>query len=162
MPLERAAAQGLLQRLFPPGSRQRLELMRAAWPLAVGRDLACRTDVLAIEGRTLRVRVPDARWRKVLHRMRGDIVAKLQAVAGPAAPDRLGFQEDATRAPRVPPGPAQRPAAVAPAASAPAPAAVAAAAGAIADEDLRRAFVETAARYLGRAVRADPTENENA
>ena len=153
--------QSLVRRLFPPGSRQSLELMRAAWPLAVGKDLARRTEVLAVEGRTLRIRVPDARWRKVLHRMRGDIVQRLRGVAGDAAPDRLGLQEDpaGTR-------PVAAPADVRPAVSAapaPPPAAVRAAAGAIADEDLRRAFLETAARYLGRQPgKAAPTENEDA
>jgi hypothetical protein len=161
VPLERASTQGLVHRLFPAGSRQRLELMRAAWPLAVGKDLACRTEVLALEGRTLRVRVPDARWRKVLHRMRGQIVERLQAVAGDAAPDRLGLQEEQMGAPRMVPSPAVRVAA--PAAPALAPAAVSAAAEAIADEGLRRAFLDTAARYLGRSSPpADPTEKKNA
>ena len=153
--------QGLVRRLFPPGSRQSLELMRAAWPLAVGKDLARRTEVLAVEGRTLRVRVPDARWRKVLHRMRGDIVQKLRAVAGDDAPDRLGLQEDPAGALRaLGPGDAREPL---PAAPSPPPAAVAEAARAIGDGDLRRAFLDTAARYLGRAPRkADPTENDHA
>jgi hypothetical protein len=153
--------QGLVRRLFPPGSRQSLELMRAAWPLAVGKDLARRTVVLAVEGRTLRVRVPDARWRKVLHRMRGDIVQKLRAVAGDAAPDRLGLQEEAPGTVRGA-APDEAPAA-AQGAPAPPPRALAEAARAIDDEDLRRAFLETAARYLGRAPRKKgPTEKEDA
>src|SRR6185503_11368517 len=153
MALENSDHRGLVRRLFPPGSPQRLELMRAAWPLAVGKDLACRTEVLALEGRTLRVRVPDARWRKVLHRMRGQIVERLQAVAGDAAPDRLGLQEEQMGAPRVARVPAAR---VEPAALPKvAPAAVSAAALAIADEGLRRAFLDTAARYLGRSPRPE-------
>jgi hypothetical protein len=152
MALEKPDHRGLVRRLFPPGSPQRLELVRAAWPLAVGPDLARRTEVLALEGRTLRVRVPDAGWRKVLHRMRTDILARMAAVAGEAAPDRLGFQEEAPGArpapPRAVPPPAPEPAAIA-------PPAVAQGAQAIADPDLRRAFMETAARYLARG-RAAP------
>jgi hypothetical protein len=144
MALEKPDHRGLVRRLFPPGSPQRLELVRAAWPLAVGPDLARRTEVLALEGRTLRVRVPGAGWRKVL--------ARMAAVAGEAAPDRLGFQEEAPGArpapPRAVPPPAPEPAAIA-------PPAVAQGAQAIADPDLRRAFMETAARYLARG-RAAP------
>jgi hypothetical protein len=148
MALEKADHRGLVRRLFPAGSPQRLELVRAAWPLAVGADLARRTEVLALEGRTLRVRVPDASWRKVLHRMRAHILARMAAVAGEAAPDRLGFQEEALgTVHRLPPAAAPLP----PALPAEPPAAVAREAQAIADPDLRRAFMETAARYLARA-----------
>ena len=146
----------LVRRLFPPGSRQSLELMRAAWPLAVGKDLARRTEVLAVEGRTLRIRVPDARWRKVLHRMRGDILQRLRGVAGDGAPVRLGLQEDPAGFLLSSAAPDERPAAPVP--PAPPPLAVCEAAAAIADEDLRRVFLETAARYLGRQPgKAAPT-----
>jgi hypothetical protein len=163
MALEKPDTQGLARRLFPPGSPQRLELVRAAWPLAVGEDLARRTEVLALEGRTLRVRVPDASWRKVLHRLRGPILGKLAAVAGDAAPDRLGFQEE-TFAMRAGVNPARRlrpPDPPRAGAELAAPPAVAREAEAIADPELRRAFLDVAARYLARQ-RAVPTENENA
>jgi Dna[CI] antecedent DciA-like protein len=159
MALEKPDLQGLARRLFPPGSPQRLELVRAAWPLAVGPDLARRTEVLAIEGRTLRVRVPDASWRKVLHRLRGQILGQLAAVAGSAAPDRLGFQEAPLRDVAAVPGPALR---VAPAAHDPAPPpALVREAEAITDPDLRRAFLDVAARYLARGA-ANSTENDHA
>jgi hypothetical protein len=147
MALEKPDHRGLVRRLFPPGSPQRLELVRAAWPLAVGPDLARRTEVLALEGRTLRLRVPDAGWRKVLHRMRGDILARMAAVAGEAAPDRLGFQEEPLGSRPPQPMPAAPP--VPEPAAAPPPAVVQGA-EAIADPELRRAFMETAARYLAR------------
>jgi len=92
------------------------------------------------------VRVPDARWRGVLHRMRHDILARLRETAGPAAPQRLGFVEG-------PVAPPARRAALAPAAPGPAPSAVAAAAAAIEDDALRERFLETAARYLARFAR---------
>lgn len=158
MALEKPDPLGLVRRLFPAGSPQRLELVRAAWPLAVGADVARRTEVLALEGRTLRVRVPDAGWRKVLHRMRGDILSRMAAVAGEAAPDRLGFQEGMRTEEPLPATPRARAAA-----AGPVPADVAREAEAIADPELRRAFVETAARYLARAARSGPSrEKDNA
>ena len=158
MALERPDLQDLARRLFPPGSMQRLELMRAAWPLAVGEDLARRTEVLALEGRTLRVRVPDAGWRKVLHRLRGQILGRLAAVAGGAAPDRLGFQEGAPHAAAAG-RPVARPAA--PARVPAPPPALAREAEAITDPDLRRSFLDVAARYLARGA-ANSTENDHA
>ncbi|PYQ22807.1 MAG: hypothetical protein DMF81_10980, partial [Acidobacteria bacterium] len=75
------ASTGLASRIFRlPAAR--LALLKSAWPLAVGPELARRTEVLAVEGRTLRVRVPDTGWRKVLHRMQPQIVARLRGVAG--------------------------------------------------------------------------------
>jgi hypothetical protein len=160
MALEKPDHRGLVRRLFPPGSPQRLELVRAAWPLAVGPDLARRTEVLALEGRTLRVRVPDAGWRKELHRMRADILARMAAVAGEAAPDRLGFQEEPLGA-RPPQTPSVAPPVPETVATMP-PLAVAQGAEAIADPELRRSFLETAARYLARGRAAAPTEKPHA
>ena len=46
-----------------------------------------------MEGGTLRVRVPDASWRKVLHRMQPQILGRLRELAGDLAPRRMGFVE---------------------------------------------------------------------
>src|SRR5262245_39338259 len=97
---------GLAARLFRPGSPQALALLRAAWPLAVGPDLARRTEILAIERNTLRLRVPDARWRNGLHRMQPEILARLRSVAGELAPGRLGFTEGPAPASPAAPEPA--------------------------------------------------------
>lgn len=147
MSLTRAVTRGLAARLFAPGSPQSLALLRAAWPRAVGPDVARRTEPLLIEKGTLRVRVPDARWRKVLHRMQGEILARLRELAGEAAPRRLGFSEGpVAEAPEASPESASaRPAAP--------PASIVAAAGAIPDPELRARFLESAARYLGAARR---------
>jgi hypothetical protein len=152
MALQRAADGSLVQRLFPAGSPQRLELMRAAWPLAVGADLARRTEVLALEQGTLRIRVPDARWRKVLHKMAPQILQRMRDVAAQAAPYRLGFQDGGGKvapmtAPPTPPRPESR--------SAPAPESVQTEAGRIADPELRRLFIEAAGRYLARPKEKD-------
>ncbi len=52
-------------------------------------DLARRTEVVALQAGTLRIRVPDARWRNVLHRMRAQILAQLSTVAGDLA--KMGY-----------------------------------------------------------------------
>src|SRR3972149_5063085 len=124
-------------RLFGAVPRARLALLRAAWPAAVGPELARRTEVLVLEGDTLRVRVPDATWRRGLIRMRGDILARLRSTAGELAPPRPAFAQ----------GPLSRPAA-------PPPPSLALAAASVPDPELRRAFLATAARYLNRFNRA--------
>src|SRR5260370_26030 len=72
--MERISGRSLAARLFGASPARTLALLEAAWPLAVGPELARRTEVLGIEGGTLRVRVPDAGWRKVLHRMQPQIM----------------------------------------------------------------------------------------
>ena len=110
----------------------------------MGADLGGRTEVVGLEAGTLRVRVPDARWRTVLHRMRHDILARLRETAGPAAPLRLGFVEGPVAPPpRRWPTPRSR-------RGGPCPPAVAAAAASIEDDALRERFLESAARYLDR------------
>ena len=89
--MERISGRSLAARLFGASPARTLALIEAAWPLAVGPELARRTEVLGIEGGTLRVRVPDAGWRKVLHRMQPQILAHLREIAGDLAPKRMGF-----------------------------------------------------------------------
>src|SRR5687768_13725298 len=115
--------------------------MGAAWPLAVGPELSRRTEVLGIERGTLRIRVPDARWRTVLHGMQPEILQRLRQIAGSLAPWRIGFVEGGMKD--------AGPLAVAPdtaEAPAPLPAEVAEPASAIADEEIRARFVETGAK----------------
>jgi Dna[CI] antecedent DciA-like protein len=145
MALKPVASPGLGARLFAPGTPAETALLCAAWPLAVGADLGQRTEVIGIENGTLRVRVPDARWRKVLHRMRREILVRLRATAGPSAPYRLGFVEGPLSF--VPAAPVE--AKPAPPPSEPPPSVVGAAA-AIQDPALRARFLESAARYLDR------------
>ena len=98
--MERISGRSLAARLFGASPARTLALLEAAWPLAVGPELAWRTEVLGIEGGTLRVRVPDARWRKVLHRMQPQILAHLREIAGDLAPRRMGFVEGGTDQPQ--------------------------------------------------------------
>jgi len=141
--MDRAVSNSFAARLFKPGSAQALALLRAAWPLAVGPDVARRTQVVTLEGVTLRLRVPDARWRKVLHRMQDEILMRLRVVAGDLAPRRLGFMEGPVAMPDevAPEPPRQLP---------PPPPSVVAAAESIPDPELRARFLASAARALGR------------
>jgi hypothetical protein len=137
------AGNGLAARIFAT-EPARLALIKSAWPFAVGLELARRTEVLAFEGRTLRVRVPDAGWRKALHRMQPQIVARLRTITGDLGPSRLGFSEGQVAAPAEP-----RPAESAPSRNPPAfGPELAAAAERIADAELRQTFLAAAARYL--------------
>jgi hypothetical protein len=149
MAFDPVAAPGLASQLFRPGTPQAFALVRAAWPAAVGPELARRTVVQALVGRTLHVRVPDAAWRKTLHRMRREVLARLQQIAGELAPTTLGFVEGTVAtAPETP----RRPL---PPALPPSPA-LQAAADRIADPEMRARFLETAARYLSRTASPGP------
>ena len=108
--MERISGRSLAARLFGASPARTLALIEAAWPLAVGPELARRTEVLGIEGGTLRVRVPDAGWRKVLHRMQPQILGHLREIAGDLAPRRMGFVEGGlTERPQALSAPADQP-----------------------------------------------------
>ena len=146
MALSRAGGSDVAGRLFGGTPERVRALLRAAWPLAVGAELGRRTEVLGVEKGTLRIRVPDARWRLVLHRMQPEILRRLREIAGSLAPWRIGFVEGGMA---EPPAPAAQEPGPAPAL----PPGLAAPAGAIADEEIRRRFLATAARYLAREPR---------
>jgi len=91
--MDRVSGLSLAARLFGSSPQRTLALLQAAWPMAVGPELARRTEVIGVERGTLRVRVPDAGWRKVLHRMQPQILGRLREIAGELAPRRMGFLE---------------------------------------------------------------------
>ena len=169
--MERISGRSLAARLFGASPARTLALLEAAWPLAVGPELARRTEVLGIEGGTLRVRVPDAGWRKVLHRMQPQILGHLREIAGDLAPRRMGFVEggmtdrpqsaaasrsdgDARRGVQ---GGSQPTGAVVAAVRVPtvqdtsAPPEVKDVGGSISDAEIRARFLATMARYLERS-----------
>ena len=148
MGLDRAADARMALRLFPEGAV--VHLCRAAWRRAVGEELSRRTEVLAVEGRTLRVRVPDISWRRVLHPMEGAILSRMRGIIGAVAPTRIGFSEGFVASGETPiPTPSADKAAPV---SEPGPL-VAEGALAITDLELRRAFLEAAGKYLERSRR---------
>lgn len=142
MALGRAAASQMASQLFGRTPATSLALLRAAWPHAVGKEIARRTEVLAMRGRTLLVRVPDAGWQKVLHRMEPEILGRMKRVAEDLAPLRLGFSQGpiVDSDPRPPTPPKTDPS--------PVPAEIATAAAAIDDPELRARFLGAAALYL--------------
>ena len=144
MALTRAGATDTAARLFGGAPERVRALLGAAWPLAVGPELSRRTEVLGVERGTLRIRVPDARWRTVLHGMQPEILRRLREIAGSLAPWRIGYVEGGMKDA----GPL--PAAEASLPLVDLPSAVAAPAAAISDEEIRVRFVATAAKYLGR------------
>jgi hypothetical protein len=138
-----AAGSIIGRRMFAAAPEARLALLKACWAVTVGRGLEERTEVVALERETLRIRVPDARWRKALHRMQPEILQKLRRIAGELAPRRLGYVEAPPSMPVV--AGVERPA---PPGQAGCPPAVAEAAAAIADPELRARFVAAAAQYF--------------
>jgi hypothetical protein len=141
--MERAVGRHSASLLFGVSKERTLALLRAAWPKAVGPELARRTEVLALEGEALRLRVPDASWRRHLLQMRRPILDRLREVAGPLTPYRLSFTEGglapAAEAPSLP----------AAAAAKMASPSLVAEAQVIEDPELRARFLEAAAQYLG-------------
>src|SRR5256885_797121 len=93
--MDRVSGLALAARLFGGSPERTLALLRASWPLAVGQELARRTEVIGVERGTLRVRVPDAGWRKALHRMQPQILRRLRQLTGELAPRRMGLLEGA-------------------------------------------------------------------
>jgi hypothetical protein len=145
MGLDSISRVDLAASLFGGGGARTLALLKAAWPKAVGPALAGRTEPTALEGTTLRVKVPDQGWTRVLHRMQPQILARLRDVAGSLAPRRLGFVEGPVARPASAPARPEPPPTIAPL-----PASVAAGAAAIPDAEIRDRFLQTAARYLAR------------
>jgi hypothetical protein len=150
MALERAIDAGMARRLFPPGSGRTLYLLRVVWADAVGDELSRRTEVLAIEGNTLRVMIPTGGWKKVLHRLSPQILARLRRVLGDLAPRRLGFTEGLVADPG--PGPSSPPETTLTKAAP--PDSLVEAARDIADPEIRALFLETAALYFERSRNA--------
>jgi hypothetical protein len=142
--MKHPAPTHVVSEMFARSPERRLALLRAVWPGAVGADLARRSAIVAFDNGILRVQVPDGAWRKVLFRMRGEILARLRRTTGPAAPRALGFVEGAV--PEPDPALSVVPAAV----RREVPSTVREAAAAIVDPALRARFVEAATTYLTR------------
>lgn len=54
-----------------------LELLQKLWPVLVGGNLAALTTIVAIQGSTVVVNVPDLIWRKQLIGMKGQLLARM-------------------------------------------------------------------------------------
>lgn len=144
--MDRPADLDLASQLFGTTPEHTLILLRAAWPAVAGPELARRTEVVSLERKVLRVRVPDTTWRRVLSRMRGPILRRLREVAGRVAPHSIAFVEG----PLERPAPEPRPADPVPEPPTPLPVALVAAAESIVDPALRQGFLTAAGVYLRR------------
>ncbi len=147
MAFDPAQPSGSVARQFVGDPARLLALVQAVWPVAVGESVARRTRVEGLAGQTLRVRVPDAAWRRTLHRMQPQVLARLRDLLGAAAPRRLGFSEGGLPAlePTPPPPPAEPVPLL--------PAQVEAAAARIADAEIRALFEGSAAGALAARAR---------
>ena len=54
-----------------------LELLRKLWPTLAGENLAAATQVVAIQGSTVVINVPDLVWRRQLAQMKGQLLRKI-------------------------------------------------------------------------------------
>ena len=143
--LSRTTTPDVARQLFGGSPERALALLRAAWPLAVGPELARRTEVVALEGSTLRLRVSDTSWRKTVLKVKAPLLARLRTLAGDLAPSRLSFCDEPLHD-RPLPGRTAAMATPLPEASP----ALLAAADHIGDGETRDLFLATARRYLAR------------
>jgi hypothetical protein len=143
--MDRTRNADLAARLFGARPEHTLALLRAVWPGAVGEELSRRTEVVAYDRGVLRIRVSDLRWQRTLQRMRRPILGRLRRAAGQLAPSALGFVTGEFAPPAAPvaaPEPAAAPSE--------APPVVQEAARSIPDPEIRKPFLDVAARYLAR------------
>ena len=54
-----------------------LQVLQNLWPTLVGRELGAVTKVVALQGTTVVLNVPDQIWRRQLIRIKGQLLAKL-------------------------------------------------------------------------------------
>jgi hypothetical protein len=88
--MERAAR--LLAQLKPARRVLRdRDLAAAAWPAAVGKQVAARTRVLRVEERRLIVAVEDILYQRNLQSLTRQILANLRDLVGSAAPESIEF-----------------------------------------------------------------------
>lgn len=68
------------------------DLVRAAWPTAVGRIISAHTSRVRMVRTTLVIDVEDAVWQRQLHGLRGQILGRLQRVTGGCPVTDLEFR----------------------------------------------------------------------
>src|SRR5688572_13860619 len=68
------------------------ELALAAWPAAVGKRLAMRTNAIALVRNRLVVEVEDAVWQRQLFTLRSQILRQLENTSGRRVVEELEFR----------------------------------------------------------------------
>ena len=82
-----------LPRFFLAAEPHRLAVLKGLWPGITGDALANHSEVVGIQDDVMRVRADSAGWLKTLRDLKGTLVLRLQAAAGPLAPRALAFVE---------------------------------------------------------------------
>ncbi|MGH9535676.1 MAG: DciA family protein [Terriglobales bacterium] len=72
-----------------------------AWGLVAGPQLAAHAEAEGLEGGVLRLRVPEAEWRREVEVFREELLRQLAVILGPGRVRGLGFAPPAA-APRAP------------------------------------------------------------
>ncbi|MGC8794965.1 MAG: DciA family protein, partial [Bryobacteraceae bacterium] len=88
--MDRAAR--VIARMKIPGGPSREEILRAAWPAAVGKAVARRTRVRELRGNTLCVEVEDECWQRQLACLESQILKNLRNLIGSDQPERILFR----------------------------------------------------------------------
>lgn len=68
-------------------------MLKALWPAIAGEAVANHSDVVGIQGEVMRVRADSSSWLKTVRDLKGTLVLRYQAAAGPLAPRALAFVE---------------------------------------------------------------------
>lgn len=92
---------------LPDGTVTPQEVAKAAWPAAVGPRIAARTQAVALVGDKLLVEVEDSVWQRQLSTLKGQILKRLEDVAGTGAPKDVEFRVRMLRRPVRPAPPAR-------------------------------------------------------
>ena len=77
------------------------ELALAAWPVAVGRRLALRTNAVALIRTRLVIEVEDSVWQRQLFTLRSQIMNQLEKAAGRRLVEELEFRVALPKRPPV-------------------------------------------------------------
>jgi hypothetical protein len=137
----------LLRQALPDQRRDRiysLELIGLKWPLAVGSELATRSEAASFEDGVLTIRVTDAAWGRMIMKLQAEIRSRLNAAMGFRAVKRIRFVRDGKPLSVPAPPPAED----SPLGPVEPPESLRQAAEGLQDAELGELMLRTAARYL--------------
>jgi predicted nucleic acid-binding Zn ribbon protein len=77
-----------------------LRELRAAWPEIVGGQIASHSRPRTLRDRVLTIAVDSAPWATQLRYLEAELLARLQARAGPGVVERIRLAVDTARGPR--------------------------------------------------------------
>lgn len=101
------AGKLLAKMKLPAGTVTPEDVAKAAWPAAVGPRIAARAQAVALVGNKLLVEVEDSVWQRQLSTLKGQILKRMEDVAGTGAPKDVEFRVRMLRRPVRPAPPAR-------------------------------------------------------